>query len=68
MADVITGSVLADGTIKTVTDPISPENHNNAEAFMKYMAQLTGGEVHIEARGTHGYVHTHHDTGITHSH
>jgi hypothetical protein len=66
--DTIPGKVLADGTIKTVTDPISPENHQNAEAFMKYLAQLTGGEVHIEARGTHAHVHTHTDTGVTHSH
>lgn len=66
--DVINGNVLGDGTIKTVTDEVSPENHQNAEAFMKYLAQLTGGPVHIESRGTHGHVHHHTDTGITHSH
>lgn len=66
--DVIKGNVLGDGTIKTVTDTVSPENHQNAEAFMKYLAQLTGGEVHTEARGTHSHTQHSHGTGVMHSH
>jgi hypothetical protein len=37
--------ILADGTIKTHTaNFISKANHDNAEAFIRNMAQLAGGE------------------------
>ena len=36
--------VLADGTIKVDSGPVSPQNHMNAEAFMRNMAQACGGK------------------------
>lgn len=60
--------ILADGTIKSTTDAVSPENHANAEAFLKMLASLTGGESRRQARGdapTHSH---HHSAGQEHSH
>ena len=52
--------ILADGTIKTTTDPISAPNHANADAFVKTMNQLAGGEVTVEKRhDSHGHTHAH---------
>jgi len=36
--------ILADGTIKSTMDAVSPANHDNAEQFLKAMAHLAGGE------------------------
>lgn len=66
--DRIKIEVLADGTIKSTTDAVSPENHQNAETFMKTLGQLTGGEMHREGRGDVAEHHHHHEHGVTHSH
>lgn len=60
MADVMKIEILADGTIKTTTDPISPANHQSAEDFLKGIAQLTGGAVTRTKRHEHAHhQHTH---------
>jgi len=66
--DQVKIEILADGTIKSTTDAVSPENHANAEAFLKMLAQLTGGESKRAARGD-APVHTHtHVAGQEHTH
>ena len=67
--DKMTIEILRDGTIKTTTDVVSPANHDNAEGFLRAMAQLAGGETTREARGEHAHEHHHHhEDGTTHSH
>jgi hypothetical protein len=51
--DRIRITVLADGTIKSVTESISMENHQSAEGFFDTMARLTGGKTTMEPRGDH---------------
>lgn len=69
MADqpIFTGEVLEDGTIKTTTGKIGAQFHQAAEAFMKMIAQLTGGKTTIATRGD-AHTHTHHHGEQTHSH
>jgi hypothetical protein len=62
----MTIEILPDGTVKTTTDPISPANHQSAEAFMKDLQTLTGGLVSRKARGKHAHVH--HQEHADHSH
>lgn len=50
--------ILPDGTIKTTTDPISPANHQSAEAFLSQVTTLAGGAVSRQRRG-HSHAHTH---------
>jgi hypothetical protein len=50
MADMMKIEILADGTIKFITDPISGPNHVNAEAFLRDAARLAGGDTTREAR------------------
>lgn len=68
MNDTLTIEILADGTIKTTTDPVSPANHQSAEAFLQGLTKLAGGEVtrkkrhahkHEHSHGTHSHVHAH---------
>jgi hypothetical protein len=60
--DTMKLTILADGTIKTETDPISPANHDSAEAFLKAMAKLAGGEtIRVAKPGTH---HHHEHNGL----
>lgn len=73
--DRIKIEVLADGTIKSTTDAVSPENHQSAEAFLKMLASLTGGKSSRAMRGdapTHSHTHVagqeHSHGGSTHSH
>lgn len=54
--DIITGEILDDGTIRTVTDPISPANHSSANGLYKLMSELAGGGVEKQKRGKN---HTH---------
>lgn len=66
--DKLTIEVLADGTIKTSTDSISPANHRQAEEFMRLLAALTGGET-TRARNVKGQQHGHrHHEGEGHVH
>lgn len=68
--DIMKIQILADGTIKTVTDPISADNHDAAENFLTTVARLGGGETTREARTDvkREHHHHHHDEGHTHSH
>lgn len=66
--DAMKGKILEDGTIKTTTDEVSPENHQSAEAFFKYLASLTGGETVRERRGDAHHHHHHSHGGVEHSH
>jgi len=60
--------ILADGTIKSTSDEVSPENHSSAEAFLKFLASLTGGETSRKMRGD-APTHHHHEHGQhTHTH
>lgn len=61
--DTIKGEILADGTIKTVTDPISGANHQNAEQFLKGIADLAGGKTTRQKRTDKGHTHTHSHEG-----
>ena len=63
--DEIQIEVLEDGTIKSTTDPISGANHANAEQFLRYVAQLGGGDTTIRKKA--GHTHTHHGAH-THDH
>ena len=64
--DEIQIEFLADGTIKTTTPKVSGANHVNAEAFMKHLADLTGGEV---TRTRVGEAHSHeHEHEQAHDH
>lgn len=67
--DEIKIEILADGTIKTTTDPISAPNHQNAEAFLKGMADMAGGETTREKRKDrhHHHHHHHHEGDHVHS-
>ncbi len=49
--------VLPDGTLKTVTDPISGPNHSSADQFVRGVIEKAGGEATFEKRGDH----EHHD-------
>jgi hypothetical protein len=60
--DVINVTVLADGTIRSVTDPISPANHSSADKFFKLMAELAGGDVE-KSRRSHKHTHVHEHLG-----
>ena len=42
--DSLAIEILDDGTIKISTDQISPANHLNAGQFLKFLAELAGGE------------------------
>jgi hypothetical protein len=66
MSDTMKIEILADGSIKTTTDPISAPNHSSAESFLKDVRTLAGGTVTRKARGKHQHVHHHEDA--THSH
>lgn len=60
MPDTFTVEILDDGTVKTTTDPISPANHQSAEAFLAGVTMLTGGAVQRTRRGTARPHHHHH--------
>ena len=65
--DNIQIEILDDGTIKVTTDQVSGPNHANAEAFLKLMAQLGGGETtRIRRHDAQQHAHTH--AGQRHSH
>ena len=42
--DKLDVTVLEDGTIKVDSGPVSQQNHMNAEAFMRNIAQAAGGK------------------------
>jgi len=57
--DEISIEILEDGTIKTITDPISSANHSNAEQFVREMGRLAGGETKRARRHDAKHVHSH---------
>ncbi len=63
--DIIEIEILPDGTIKSTTDPISPANHSNAEAFFKLLGELTGTvgkrTRRVHKHGTVKHSHGEHD-------
>jgi hypothetical protein len=61
MSDVLNITILSDGTIKSETvGHVSAPNHQSAEAFLKEVSRLAGGEVTRQKRGhTHGHQHQH---------
>jgi len=62
-------TVLDDGTIKTETDKISAPNHSNAEAFIREMFALAGGQAKRTLKtgaSLHGALHAHTLDGHTH--
>jgi len=58
--------ILADGTIKLTSDPISAPNHANAAEFFRTVARMSGGEVKTEKRKDK--VHHSHDHEHEHEH
>lgn len=64
--NVINGSILPDGTIKTETSKISAPVHSNAEGFLGYIAKLAGGITKRVRKGSASHSHTH--TGEEHTH
>lgn len=60
--------ILADGTVKSTSDEVSPENHQAAEAFLKMLAGLTGGSSTRRARGDAPTWSTHSHGEHTHTH
>ena len=58
MPDILKIEILADGTIRTETSPISPINHQSAEDFLRGVQALTGGEMTRQRKG-HAHSHTH---------
>jgi len=57
--DTLQIEILPDGTIKTTTDKVSMPNHANAEAFLREMARLAGGQTERKHRHGHGHYHSH---------
>lgn len=62
MADTIKVTILADGTIRTETDPVSAPNHQSAEEFLRSVNFLSGGDG-IRIPKSEGQMHQH-----SHSH
>lgn len=64
--DIIKGTILDEGTIKSTTDAISATNHTSADKFFKHLTELMAGETVVEKRkDIHGHAHDH---GHTHEH
>lgn len=56
--DTLEIEILPDGTIKVSTDQISPANHLSADNFLKFLAEMAGGEV-TKARNRRAHTHHH---------
>ena len=61
--DLLKITILEDGTIKTETDAVSMPNHANAEAFLREVSRIAGGDV--ERKAKHGHAQHSHDAGQT---
>jgi len=51
--------ILADGTVKSSSGPVSPANHQSAEAFLRSVADKLGGSTERRRRGDAPEVHVH---------
>lgn len=65
--DSIKIQILADGTLKIITDPVSPANHKNADELLDFITKLAGGTVQRERRPD-AKGHTHQHGGVWHTH
>jgi hypothetical protein len=66
--DSMTVEVLADGSLKVSTDPVSAANHMGAENMLREMFKSLGGDVVTKHRhGKKMHEHTH-SQGQTHKH
>lgn len=63
--DKIQIEILEDGTIKVQTSNVSAPNHQNAEQFLKFMAELANGGSQTRERVGHAH-HHHHDHDHVH--
>lgn len=59
--DKVQITILEDGTIKMETDKVSAPNHMNAEAFLRDIVRLAGGE--SSRKGKHGKIEHSHGHG-----
>jgi hypothetical protein len=59
--DSVKITILEDGTIKMETDKVSMPNHMNAEAFLRDISKLAGGE--ITRKGKRGAIEHSHGHG-----
>ena len=67
--DTIEMEILADGTVKITTDPISGANHVGAEALVKEIGRLAGGDMTRARRHNHKHQHNHtHEHDHQHEH
>ncbi len=67
--DVIEVEILEDGTVKIVTDPISPANHTSADKLLSALQAALGGAATREKRKDATARHAHaHATGQAHGH
>jgi len=67
--DKINFEVVKTGVIKTITDKISAINHQNAEAFLRNIADVLKGKWKIRSRYPGKEAHAHmHAAGIGHHH
>lgn len=57
--DALKITILEDGTIKTETDQISAANHQSAEAFLKDVTALAGGQMERKRRQQQAQHHHH---------
>lgn len=58
--DVVTFRILPDGTVRVTTEKISAANHANADALLKTVNNLLGGDTTVERRGhLHAHAHVH---------
>jgi hypothetical protein len=61
--DTMKITVLADGMIKVETSSITTGNHVNADAFVRLISHLAGGDTEIEQKQRH-----HHAVQTEHEH
>lgn len=64
--DILKITISEDGLIKTETDAVSGPNHSTAEAFLRTVNMLAGGQTKQTRKAGHTHTHTH--AGITHTH
>jgi hypothetical protein len=58
--DSVKITILEDGTIRTETSKVSGPNHQSAEAFLRDVSKLAGGEVtRTRKGGATAHAHTH---------
>jgi hypothetical protein len=62
--------IEADGSLKVTTDKISQANHLNADALLREMGRVMGGEtIRTHRKDSYGHVHEHvHEHEHEHNH